>query len=214
MEAATVKPTSKRYSPETWSKIRKGMESGVSALELAKAYGPIAQVIRNRSHAENWNTPRKRAIALRELEKRGESVPENLASPKKNSLDEVSDSVAVNLKLPGNLHDSPVNPDISALAALANASPMEIQAGIAKFAESLILQGLPGIEPPRNVKELATLNDIVRKNRGFDAKAGDGKQGLIVDPLRSVSRRPAARAVVEAVEVVDLGDPNADGWEV
>ena len=81
-----------------------------------------------------------------------------------------------------------------------DATPEEYQLALAARCEALLAEGLPDIEPPRNITEAKVLQDMIRKARGMDVKASGASLSLVMPP-RTLSRRQAQVIDVQPVEV-------------
>ena len=158
----------------TWVLIRDAIEGGLPIPRAAERFGVKGETIKGRAKREKWASPGRVA--------RGDVGP--APSKSKDGLTQTGSFVA----------QSDPNPEqliLSKLEKLRNAAgsdPKVFQELLAEIAEDKLAAAMEELDP-RSVSEVARLNELIRRNRGFDAKAG-APQGF-VRPLRTLTRQPA-----------------------
>lgn len=201
-----------RVTFKTWEKIRAGAEKGVPLVELAEIHGARLDTIKAKSGREGWATPRRLRI---EAKKRasidtkgvtnnfhGESVKMGLAAPQTGgflaSCAITQETLAIAQPEGGICAVAQVNPAFAQLDPTLNI--------VAQACRTLIDAGLPTIEPPRNIRELATLVDVYRKATGLaDARGQDSPRQLIRVASAGQIRVARAPVTLEVGAIEDEG---------
>jgi hypothetical protein len=197
MQSTARKPTTV-LSLAAWEKVQMLYERGERIKELAKSFAVNERTITQRALKYGWRNPRKEG--RRETGKRGVSVSEKPAATGKPGL---LQSVCINLDVADaqNLQQG-FSKLPSALPYALSESPEAFQDQVARFAESLMIQGSASIEPPKSIAEFKILNEVFRKAKGLDQKAKDAGPAGLVRPMRTLSRRTTQ--IVELDEEIDV----------
>ena len=171
----------------TWVLIRDAIEGGLPIPRAAERFGVKGETIKGRAKREKWASPGRVA--------RGDvgAAP----SKSKDGLTQTGSFVA----------QSDPNPEqliLSKLEKLRNAAgsdPKVFQDLMAEIAEDRLAMAMADLDA-RSVSEITQLNQMVRRNRGFDAVGA--KPAGFVRPLRTLTRQPAITLEAESA------DPLAD----
>jgi hypothetical protein len=172
----TAKPKN-RFPAAVWREIEQRACAGVTLQTLSDAYGIGIATLNDRSKRFEWQTPARLAR-------------------RKAALSEGKNSIAKS-EIRG---PSPASESLPDLLLMADAPPAEFQAALAKWLQHAIARGIANVSGPRTVAELKALSELHRKAAGLDASDGSRGNEPLVNPRRSVSRRPVG-VVVEVVEV-------------
>lgn len=171
-----------------WAIIKARYVKGEFGASLAKEYGISGSAVSQKAKRDGW---------VRNPEGIGVAVA---AAPVRRERRKSSPDTMIRANPSENVQNATLAmPEIP-----ANATPEQFQSILGAFVQSLMVQGLANIEPPRNLAELEKLNAIHRKAAGLDkVNTGNGASPLVA-PMRTVSRRPVD---VVTVEVED------EGWD-
>ena len=173
--------------------VREAIEGGLPIPRAAERFGIKAESIRTRSKKGQWATPGR--VARGDVEvapsKDWQSLPITGLSAEKGS------STAGNDPNPEQL----ILSKLEKLRKAAGSDPKVFQSLMAEIAEDKLAVAMAELEP-RSVSEVKALNDLVRRNHGFD-QAG-AAQAQFIRPLRTLTRQPALELEAEPV------DPLAD----
>ena len=173
--------------------VREAIEGGLPIPRAAERFGIKAESIRTRSKKGQWATPGR--VARGDVEvapsKDWQSLPITGLSAEKGSSTAEKDP-------------NPEQLILSKLEKLRNAAgsdPKVFQDLMAEIAEDRLAMAMADLDA-RSVSEITQLNQMVRRNRGFDV-VGTKQQGF-VRPLRTLTRQPAITLEAESA------DPLAD----
>ena len=195
IQAEILATNQERYP---WAEIRGRWEAGEGATALARVYGATIQTIRAKAAAQDWFCPPKpcKMVAAEAIGDAAEAIgdaggvqPEAGESAIATQLQQ-ADAGADSLPATQSQLAAPVLPP--------DASPEAVQSALAAWGEQLLLAGMALIEPPRNLSEAKTLNDIIRKARGMDLKGASITLSLVAPP-RALARRPGRIVDLETV---------------
>jgi hypothetical protein len=195
---AAVRKQRTVLSVATWEKVQTLYERGESNVELAKVFKVNHRTIGERAAQYGWKRPEKpkgRQRGVRAVSASESPLPIGTEVGLHETCNNLDVADAQNLqqglsKLP------------SALPYALSESPEAFQDQVARFAESLMIQGSASIEPPKTIAEMKMLNEIFRKAKGMDQKAKEAGPAGLVRPMRTLSRR--STQVVDLEEEIDV----------
>ena len=159
---------------------RNALVRGIPLQALADTFGISIATLNDRSKRYSWKTPAR-------LNRRKAALSEEKSTDSKNAIR--GQSVGT---------ESPLADVAAALIAEIDSPPEVFQKALARVAQHAIARGIASLPPPRTIAELKTFTDIHRRASGLDEKKGNGGIVVLVNPLRTVSRRPARVNASEA----------------
>lgn len=178
-----------------WDKVRVLYERGETNMELGRSFKVSPRTIGERAAKFGWE--RKKEAGEVETGVSGVRAVSVSESPTGLPNQPVSDVVSLDL------HENSETEGVRLIAKSQTETPELFQAGISAYAKALVIQGAPGIAPPKTIAELKLLNDMIRKADGLDAKDKNPAPAGSVRPMRTLSRRISEP--VEAVTVAVTG---------
>lgn len=191
-----------RKSQAVWEKIRALWERGEAQAELCRTFGVSDSALYARKKSEGWERLKPRGRGKHGSQ--GGAASEAGLPSQPVSLDSEQNALfSPDSDLPA-LQKVQESASLPSLIPATQGTPEDFQTGLARYAETLLALGAPSIEPPKTIAELKTLNDVIRKARGMDAKDKGGQVAGLVKPMRTLSRRAV---------VVDLEPVEDDGME-
>jgi len=194
-------------TPEAWGEIKTMICSGVGAIQVSKLFSIGIDTIYGRANRENWPTPGRRAKAMRAARAAEGPVSSEIQPQISNFETQSVPSPKEKAEKPGNVaflgsEDGKCDVSIQqSLLSLIEAPPETFQLEFGKVMQRLIAEGVPNIEPPRNINELKTIAALWSKASGLDAKASGPTNAPLVNPMRTVTRRSSGTVVeVDGIE--------------
>lgn len=172
-DTATPTRQKRRFPDEIWREVEQRACEGVPLQTLSDAYGIGMATLNDRSKRYAWKTPARLARRL-----------------KAASREEKNTIAATTIQGQGRDAETALADMSAILIAEIESPPATFQAALAQVAQHAIARGIASVPPPRNIGELRTWADIHRKASGLDAKDPSAGVVLLVNPMRSVSRRP------------------------
>ena len=163
---------------DVWGRVRHAVEGGMSAPLAADRYGIKVDTIRRRSKRDGWRTASRVA-----REAGGVAPSKSYFVPQSEGTDEGNNATKSQMQ-----QSRVMDTLLERLASQAGNDPKAYQSTLSEIAEAMLAAGLADMEPPRTVSEAARLNELIRRNHGFDAKAG--APAGFVRPLRTLTRQP------------------------
>lgn len=172
-DTVTATTQKRRFPDAVWREVEQRACEGIPLQALADTFGISIATLNDRSKRYSWKTPAR-------LNRRKAALSEEKSTGSKNAI-----------RGQGEGTQSPLADLAAALVAEIDSPPEVFQAALARVAQHAIARGIASVPPPRSIAELKTFADLHRRASGLDAKSDNGGTVLLVNPLRTVSRRPA-----------------------
>ena len=175
--------------PEVWDRVKEAVEGGMPVPRVAERYGIKADTIRVRSKRERWQTPSRVRWGAQMV-----APPEDCQGLPITGTN--GKSTAEN----DPFCDKLILSKLEKLRKAAGSDPKVFQSLMAEIAEDKLAVAMAELEP-RSVSEVKALNDLVRRNHGFD-QAG-AAQAQFIRPLRTLTRQPTITLEAEPSDPLD-----------